>query len=34
MFLFLLEAIKRNPIMDIIIANALMIYFIATIKNG
>jgi len=27
MFLFLLEAIKRNPIMAIIITNALMIYF-------
>jgi len=34
MFLFLLEAIKRNPIMAIIITNALMICFIATIENG
>jgi len=29
MFLFLLEAIKRNPIMAIIITNALMICFLS-----
>jgi len=34
MFLFLLEAIKRNPIMAIIITNALMMFFMATIENG